>query len=98
MKARRGRSRKWSGHGAKVTLDHREIRKWIEARDAKPAIEREGEHDIRLQFTDDRSGELRSISWSQFFERFEEENLAMVYQEMGDGGEMRYFCAFISRG
>lgn len=97
MPAKTRRSKKPGLHGAKFTYDHEEIRNWIEARNGKPAIGKDEQHLLRLRFSDSPNNDLRSISWGSFFARFEEENLAMVYQEMGDGGEMRYFCAFVSR-
>lgn len=44
------------------------------------------------------SGEdsLEEISWDEFFEKFDQENLEFLYQdETKDGGESR-FCKFVS--
>jgi hypothetical protein len=37
------------------------------------------------------------ISCEDFFEKFDEENLAMVYQEENADGETSYFCKFVAR-
>ena len=90
-------------HESKTTTDHDEIRRWVEARDGKPACVRGtgGKGDtglLRIDFPG-YSGEdsLQHITWDEFFEKFEESELAMVYQdETADGNESR-FCKLISR-
>ena len=90
-------------HESKTTTDHDEIRRWVESRDGKPACVRGtgGKGDtglLRIDFPC-YSGEdsLQHINWDEFFEKFEESELAMVYQdETADGNESR-FCKLISR-
>ncbi|GAA0683061.1 hypothetical protein ACFQDG_00470 [Natronoarchaeum mannanilyticum] len=41
--------------------------------------------------------DLEGISWDEFFEAFEENNLAMVYQEVTSGGEESRFAKLVSR-
>jgi hypothetical protein len=71
----------------KVTTDHEEIRRWAEERGGKPAavVGPEEEHvagGLRIDFPDYDSGEeLQEISWSEFFEKFDEQNLSFFYQE-----------------
>jgi hypothetical protein len=81
--------------------DHDEIRKWVESRDGRPARVKEtgGGDDpgiLRIDFRDPDEG-LEEISWEEWFEAFEDNGLAFLYQEeTEDGGESR-FNKFISR-
>lgn len=74
------------------TTDHATIRRWAEARSATPArVRGTGDGDdpgiIRLDFPGYAGEEsLEPISWEEFFDKFEAQNLALVYQErMADG-------------
>lgn len=87
-----------------TTTDHDTIRKWAEARGARPACVRGtgGSGDpgiIRLDFPG-YSGEdsLEQISWDDWFEKFEEQGLALIYQETTQGGEESNFNKLVSRG
>lgn len=82
---------------AQVTTDHETIRKWVEDRNGKPASVKDtgGNGDvgvIRIDFPG-YSGEQsrREISWDQFFEKFDERNLAFLYQDTIDGEKSRFF-------
>ncbi|WP_404378949.1 hypothetical protein [Caenispirillum salinarum] len=72
---------------AHVTTDHDTIRKWAESRDGKPAAVSEthskGDPGIlRILFSDEAEDDgLEPISWDAFFEKFEEKNLAFLYQD-----------------
>lgn len=88
---------------SKVTFDHDEIRRWAEERNAKPACVRGtgGSGDIgmiRLDFPG-YSGEnsLEHIKWDEWFEKFDERNLALLYQENTAGGEKSNFNKIVSR-
>jgi hypothetical protein len=88
---------------SKVTFDHEEIRRWAEQRHASPACIRGtgGEHDIgmiRLDFPG-YSGEksLEQITWDEWFEKFDERNLALLYQETTASGEKSNFNKIVSR-
>jgi hypothetical protein len=66
---------------SKVTVDHDEIRRWAEARRAKPALVR-GTGIVQLDFPGfSGQGKLDPISWEDWFDRFEESNLAVVLDE-----------------
>ena len=86
---------------SKTTTNHDEIRRWVEARGGRPASVREtGNGDdpgiLRIDFGDQDEG-LEAISWDEFFQAFDENDLAFLYQkETEDGGESR-FNKFISR-
>jgi len=76
---------------SKVTTDHDEIRRWVEDRGGHPA-EVKGTELLRIDYPG-FSGEdsLEEISWEEFFDAFEENNLAFLYQEKTkDGGKSRF--------
>lgn len=85
---------------AKTTTDHKEIRRWVEARGGHPACVKGtgGKGDTGLLRIDypGYSGEdtLQQISWEEFFRGFEENNLAFLYQDEKDSR----FSKFIERG
>lgn len=91
-------------HHSKTTVDHDEIRQWAEARGGRPTtIEgtpKEGEAAglLRINFpTGASDSPLEPVSWDQFFEKFDEENLAFAYQDQKANGEESHFCKFIDR-
>jgi hypothetical protein len=90
-------------HTSHTTADHKQIRKWAEERGAKPACVRGtgGKHDIgmlRLDFPgytgEDR---LETISWDDWFRKFDESKLALVYQEETADGQRSNFNKLVSR-
>ena len=85
-----------------MTTDHDTIRRWVEERGGRPATVKgtgNGEAGIlRVDFPrrgDDES--LQEVSWDEFFEKFDKENLAFVYQEKTADGEKSRFSKFVSR-
>jgi hypothetical protein len=92
-----------STRGATTTTDHEEIRRWAESRGAKPSCVRGtgGGDDtgmIRLDFPG-YSGEesLQPIDWDQWFEAFDENGLALLYQQNTAGGQQSNFNKLVSR-
>jgi len=88
---------------SQVTTDHDEIREWVEARGGRPAcVKTTGDKgDIGLLRIDypgyGDDSKLQEISWCDFFEKFDKEKLAFLYQdETADGKESR-FSKLISR-
>ena len=84
------------------TTDHETIRRWAEARDGKPATvkrtESNGEPGIlRINFPGYAEDSLEDISWDDFFEKFDEKHLAMLYQDETSDGQQSRFCKFVSR-
>jgi len=84
---------------SKTTRDHDEIRRWAEARGAVPAevssTHRDGEPGIlRFEFPNApnrNDSKLQEISWEDFFEKFDENGLGLVYQEKtADGAESNF--------
>jgi hypothetical protein len=87
---------------AQRTTDHKTIRRWVEDRGGHPAtVSRTVEDDepgiLRIDFPG-YSGEqsLEPIDWDDFFEKFEENELAFLYQDEKDGQTSR-FCKLVSR-
>lgn len=86
---------------SKTTTDHDEIRKWAEDRGGKPASVKGTENKgddvgiLRIEFPESKQSNddgLEQIGWDEFFDKFEESNLAFLYQEeTGDGSESRFF-------
>jgi hypothetical protein len=88
-------------HSSKQTTNHDEIRRWAESRGGHPAnvrgTEDRGEEAglLRIKFRDDE--DLEEIGWDDFFEKFDEEKLAFLYQdETAEGGKSRFF-QFVQR-
>jgi len=81
-----------------TTTKHDEIRKWVEARDGRPAkVDTGGKGGIlRIDFGEPEDN-LEEISWEEFFQIFDENKLAFLYQdETSDGGKSR-FNKFVNR-
>jgi hypothetical protein len=88
---------------AKTTTNHSEIRKWVEARGGAPATvaaTAEGDEPgvLRILFQEEESGDtLEEISWDDFFEKFEDENLAFLYQDETKQGKTSRFFKLVNR-
>lgn len=88
---------------AHTTTDHQFIRKWTEQRNGRPAaVEGTGSGSdpgiLRIRFPDYGEDEnLTEISWEDFFRKFEEERLALVYQDTSKDGQTSRFSKFIAR-
>ena len=82
---------------AKVTTDHDEIREWVEERGGHPAKVK-GTEVLRIDYPG-FSGEqrLEEISWDDFFEAFEENNLAFLYQDKTKDGKESRFSKLVDR-
>ena len=88
---------------SKTTTDHKTIKKWVETRRGKPAAVKSTESPgdvgmLRIDFPGYRGeGSLEEISWDDFFAKFDEKNLAFVYQDETSKGEESRFFKFVSR-
>jgi hypothetical protein len=92
-----------SRNSSRVLTDHDEIRRWAEERDARPsAVQRTHTDDsvgiIRLDFPG-YSGEnsLEEIEWDEWFDKFDDNNLALIVQDQTAGGERSNFNKIVSR-
>jgi hypothetical protein len=92
-----------TGTQTRTTTDHEEIRRWVEAHGGKPATVKgtgsDGEPGVlRIDFPggagEDR---LEHISWDEWFKKFDENNLAFLYQERKADGEDSTFFKFVKR-
>ena len=86
---------------ANATTDHDKIRQWAESRGGHPATVKATErgHEagiLRLDF-DPPDEALEKISWDDFFEKFEDADLAFLYQDKTAAGKQSRFHKFVSR-
>jgi hypothetical protein len=88
---------------SQTTTDHEEIRQWVEERGGHPARVKGTEKGkssgvLRIDYPgysgDDR---LEEISWDEFFEGFDENKLAFLYQDKTSDGELSRFSKLIDR-
>jgi hypothetical protein len=85
------------------TIDHDEIRRWVEERGGNPAtVKRTGDKNepgiLRIDFPGfSGEGTLEPISWEDFFEKFEEAQLAFLYQEETADGNTSRFSKLVRR-
>ena len=88
---------------AKTTTDHDEIRRWVEARGGHPAhVVQSGAGDdpgiLRIDYPG-FSGEetLEPIEWEEFFDSFDRNKLAFLYQDKTSDGKPSRFNKFVER-
>jgi hypothetical protein len=86
---------------ATTTTDHSFIRQWAEDRGGRPAHVKGtgGPKDaglLRIDFGDPEPS-LEPISWEEFFEAFEANELAFLHQDETGGGNTSRFNKFVSR-
>ena len=81
-----------------TTTDHATIRRWTEARGGHPARVTGTEVGglLRIDFGQPEE-RLEEISWETFFEAFEENNLAFLYQEKLEDGAISRFNKLVVR-
>ena len=83
---------------SKTTQDHEEIRKW----GGKPThvTGTGGKNDpgiLRIDFPGySGEGKLEPISWDEFFKKFDQQNLAFVFQEKTADGQKSNFNKLVS--
>ena len=90
---------------SKTTRDHDEIRRWAEERGGRPAAVASTETDdqtgiIRLEFPgapNANDSALEEISWDEWFDKFDENRLAFLYQSEKANGEDSTFFKLVSR-
>lgn len=88
---------------SKTTTAHDTIRRWAEERDGSPASVRGTENGdeagvLRIDFPGGAGEDsLEHISWDDWFEKFDEKQLAFLYQEEKASGEGSTFFKLVSR-
>ena len=84
---------------SKTTTDHKQIKKWAEARDARPATVsgtgKNGEAGILRRDFGPKEDKFDEISWEEFFEKFDQEKLAFLYQDKTADGRVSRFHKFV---
>src|SRR5438270_2865422 len=88
---------------SRVTTDHEEIRRWAEERGGAPShVKRTGREDdpgiLRIDFPGySGAGSLEPLSWDQWFQKFDEQGLALLFQETTANGQPSNFNKIVSR-
>ncbi|HKO49636.1 MAG TPA: hypothetical protein VJV79_18030 [Polyangiaceae bacterium] len=88
---------------ARATIDHDEIREWVESHGGRPAMvkstARSGRGGIlRIDFPGfSGEGSLEEVGWDEFFEKFEESELAFLYQDRTASARPSRFNKLVSR-
>lgn len=88
---------------SRATADHDEIKKWVEERGGYPAsVAGTGGKDqpgvLRIDFpggSDDKK--LERIEWEDFFNKFDRNGLAFLFQEETSEGKKSRFFKFVKR-
>jgi len=90
-----------ASHEARKTTNHEEIRRWAESRGGRPATVKgtgeDGEHAGILRFVFSDGENLETIDWDEFFEKFDESHLALLYQDRTKDGQPSRFFKFVER-
>jgi hypothetical protein len=88
---------------AKTTIDHNTIRKWVEQRGGHPArvkgtADKSGGGLLRIDYSGySGEGTLQDISWEEFFEEFDNSNLAFLHQDKTEDGKESRFSKLVTR-
>jgi hypothetical protein len=79
---------------AVTTTQHADIQEWVETRGGRPCKAAGGV--LRIDFGEPDEG-LEPIGWDEFFEIFEERQLAFLHQDRTDDDKVSRFNKFIDR-
>jgi hypothetical protein len=84
-----------------TTTDHKLIKQWVEQRDGRPATVRATEEDghagiLRIDFGA-KEDNLEEVEWEEFFRKFDESDLAFLYQDRTKDGKLSRFHKFVRR-
>lgn len=85
-----------------ITTDPTIIQKWAEERDGKPSTVKGTGSDsevglLRINFPGGAEDTLVDITWEEFFQKFEENKPAFLYQEKTAAGKLSRFNKIINR-
>jgi hypothetical protein len=86
---------------SETTTNHDTIRKWADARGGRPATVKATEEDghagiLRIDFGP-KEAALDPIDWDEFFRKFDESELAFLYQDRTKDGKISRFHKFVRR-
>jgi hypothetical protein len=88
---------------SKVTTDHKRIKQWVEERGGAPARVKDTDKGkssgvLRIDYPGyEGADSLETITWEEFFQGFEQNNLAFLYQEETKDGSQSRFSKLIDR-
>jgi hypothetical protein len=97
------RARSGTSKTGKTTTDHETIRQWVEERGGSPACVKGtgGGGDtgmLRIDFPGySGATSLKHIDWGDWFEKFDEKDLAFLYQDRTPNGRKSNFNKLIDR-
>jgi len=107
--SRGGSSRGGRGGAAQVTRDHDTIREWVESRGGHPACVagtergrgakqgREANCLLRIDYPGfSGEGKLKEMDWQDFFDQFDKQGLAFLYQDKTAAGRTSRFSKLVS--
>jgi hypothetical protein len=84
-----------------VTTNHQTITEWVEKHDGHPATAEASDHSVgylRIKFPNmDETDELATVSWREWLNEFEAEELAFVYPEQDDCDDSSGFYKLVDR-
>jgi hypothetical protein len=88
---------------SRTTTNHEEIRRWVEQHDGKPACVRgTGSDDdpgvLRIDFPGGTGEDVRQhLDWDEWFAKFDDSDLAFLYQAEKSSGEDSTFFKLVQR-
>jgi hypothetical protein len=84
---------------ATKTTDHKHIKDWIETREGRPSKIVTGQKEggiLRVDFGEEEP-EFQQLRWDEFFEIFDDNNLAFLHQDKAADGKLSRFNKFVER-
>ena len=95
-------SKRSSKRVQRTLTDHNEIREWVESRKAHPACvkgtEEKGSCLLRVDFPGYSGAEsLQELPWDQWFQVFDDRNLALIVEDQMADGKPSNFNKLVSR-
>ena len=88
---------------SQTTTDHKKIQQWVEERGGHPARVKGTESKnsaglLRIDYPGfSGEGSLEQISWEEFFDGFEKNGLAFLYQDKTADGQVSRFSKLVER-
>src|SRR5438270_13388001 len=92
-----------SEQGTQWTTDHEKIRRWVVERGGRPVrVRRTGDRDdpglLRVDFPGyGEDDAFEEIAWDAWLRKFDEENLAFLYQDRTADGQQSRFSKLVDR-
>ena len=84
-----------------VTTNHQTITQWVEQHGGRPATAEASDHSVgylRIKFPDmDEADELATVSWREWLNEFESEELAFVYRDQAERDDLSGIYKLVDR-